>query len=459
MKLERIKRAILISCALSMAACHQTIIPNLPFLPEPEEPPAQDTVIDTTNAPATSRAERIKWIQSNAYRLLSYQPSAEDFSDLAPLRQHIGDSRIVVLGEQSQQDARTQLAKTRLVKFLQQVMGFEILAFESGIYDTWKAWLDIEAGYDVVSSFRAAIDPLWGRGPGMGGFFDYLDQNANSAKPLTLVGIDCEFSGVYSEEMIGPDLQDYLTSVGIQTDNYPDWGTFLILLDKLANATYNDANPDGGQKSVFSEVLDRLSIEIDHHTIPSDPQAMVWRQIIESIDVEAKRMWNEWGLAGRVKPPQYWNLKSDQMANNLLTFSNVVFPDKKIIVWAHSRHVCRRMDEEITNQDGWTSTTGMTSMVDVLWDQLGTDVYALNFTAYQSETATDDFEDLMRASGQNLAFIDLRSLYEFRTPETNRMLPANGAWFRQGLVMRPMYYIRMKARDWTNTIDGVIYIY
>jgi len=47
----------------------------------------------------------------------------------------IGNSRIVVLGEESHGDGATFLAKVRLIKFLHQKMGFDVLAWEAGLFN------------------------------------------------------------------------------------------------------------------------------------------------------------------------------------------------------------------------------------------------------------------------------------------------------------------------------------
>lgn len=59
----------------------------------------------------------------------------EDFSDLMPLKALIGSARVVALGEQSHGDGSTFKAKCRLVRFLHQEMNFDVLAWESGLFD------------------------------------------------------------------------------------------------------------------------------------------------------------------------------------------------------------------------------------------------------------------------------------------------------------------------------------
>lgn len=75
--------------------------------------------------PPTSRADRVQWLQQHAAPIRSTDPADEDFADLAPLRAAIGKSRIVMLGEQSHGDGTTFLAKTRMIKYLHEKLGFD----------------------------------------------------------------------------------------------------------------------------------------------------------------------------------------------------------------------------------------------------------------------------------------------------------------------------------------------
>jgi erythromycin esterase-like protein len=115
--------------------------------------------------PIASAAERapvatdpeVAWLQAHAIPLRATPPDPDDFADLEPLRETLGRARIVVLGEGSHGEGTTFAVKTRLVRFLHQRLGYDVLAFESGFYDCWKAWQRIEAGEDAAAAFRGAV--------------------------------------------------------------------------------------------------------------------------------------------------------------------------------------------------------------------------------------------------------------------------------------------------------------
>src|SRR2546421_4659909 len=84
---------------------------------------------------AQSQGAKVAWLKDHALAVRSIDPADDDFSDLAPLRDLIGDARVVQLGEQSHGDGATFYAKARLIRFLHERMGFDVLAWESGMLD------------------------------------------------------------------------------------------------------------------------------------------------------------------------------------------------------------------------------------------------------------------------------------------------------------------------------------
>src|SRR5687767_14299398 len=83
----------------------------------------------------------IAWIREHhhAIRQPAVQPPEDDFADLQFLKEVIGDRRIVQIGESHHSVAEYGTVKTRLIKFLHQQMGFDVLAFESSIYECFAA--------------------------------------------------------------------------------------------------------------------------------------------------------------------------------------------------------------------------------------------------------------------------------------------------------------------------------
>jgi erythromycin esterase len=178
------------------------------------------TVISTIAFPTTTpRLEdstiftKILWLKDNALQVHSISPANEDFSDLQPLKQIIGDKRIVMLGEESHGDGNTFLAKTRLVKFLHQELGFGVIAFESGFYDCHKAWKMIQDGGSTNFAFKGSVFPIWSESSPVQPLISYLDQTKESEHPLILSCFDSQFTGEISNSVLLNDLTVFFKQI------------------------------------------------------------------------------------------------------------------------------------------------------------------------------------------------------------------------------------------------------
>ena len=91
----------------------------------------------------------------------SIAPTDTDFRDLEFLKAEIGPARVVMLGEPSHGEGNVFEAKIRLMRFLQQRMGFTSLAFESGSYDLYKAQQELDAGKSAQEALANSVFPIW----------------------------------------------------------------------------------------------------------------------------------------------------------------------------------------------------------------------------------------------------------------------------------------------------------
>src|SRR5262249_31840131 len=129
----------------------------------------------------TGDEERVAWLKSHAAAIRSIDPDDADFIDLEPFRRAIGDARIVLLGEQTHGDGATFHAKTRLIRFLHEKCGFDVLAFESGLYDCHKAWTLLREG--KVSPAKAVANgvfAIWTQSEQVRPLIEYLGKQAKT---------------------------------------------------------------------------------------------------------------------------------------------------------------------------------------------------------------------------------------------------------------------------------------
>lgn len=149
--------------------------------------------------PAQPSSARVEWISTNAIHVRSIDPTTpnDDFADLEPLIAAIGDSRIVVLGEQSHGDEATFLAKGRIIKFLHQKLGFDVLAWEAGLFNCSDMNIALrERALPLEDVMKRGLYPIWAKSPQVRPIFEYARAVVGTPKPLELAGFDHQFSGM-----------------------------------------------------------------------------------------------------------------------------------------------------------------------------------------------------------------------------------------------------------------------
>jgi erythromycin esterase len=73
-----------------------------------------------------------EWLRGNARRLRTLDPSDDDFSDLEPLRDIVGDARAVSIGESTHRMHEFYQLRHRMIRFLVRELGFTAHIMESG---------------------------------------------------------------------------------------------------------------------------------------------------------------------------------------------------------------------------------------------------------------------------------------------------------------------------------------
>ncbi|HUP18578.1 MAG TPA: erythromycin esterase family protein, partial [Gemmatimonadota bacterium] len=88
---------------------------------------------DTSSSPAAADTAAVRaWIRDHAIALTATEPG-NGFADLQPLRQIVGDARIVALGEATHGTREFFQLKHRMLEFLVSEMDFNIFAIEASL--------------------------------------------------------------------------------------------------------------------------------------------------------------------------------------------------------------------------------------------------------------------------------------------------------------------------------------
>jgi len=393
----------------------------------------------------------LAWIKKFAVPLRSIDPADEDFTDLAAFGRAVGRSRVVFLGEQTHADGATFHAKTRLIKYLHQKCGFDLLAFESGLYDCRKAWQLMRDGKPARDAAPYGIFGIWTRSQQVRPLIDYLGRHARGTSPLELCGFDCQYTGRASAEFLADDTAMFFGKLPAGTLPVRDWERALKALERLGQ-------PDEAIDQADQSALDRC-VQLVGPVKPSDKlpdeELAFWKQFFASAAALA---------AARVADPAnrevYGNHRDAQMARNLLWLARTAHPRRKLIVWAASFHTMRNPGTVTEVGRPNSRYKDSVTLGHDVGRVLGPDAYSVMFLAAEGETKlpwadrprrlppppAGSLDDLFARAGCANAFVDFRQ---------GVAAPA-GEWLRVRRAARPLGYTPMLA-DWTEVFDGVVF--
>jgi len=102
-----------------------------------------------------------EWLAARATPIRTVDPHDEEFGDFEALAAAIGNARVVQLGEPSHNAGTCFAAKARLIKFLHQRLDFDVVIWESGIFDVTLVDAGLRAGEDPVTAAQRGILRNW----------------------------------------------------------------------------------------------------------------------------------------------------------------------------------------------------------------------------------------------------------------------------------------------------------
>jgi len=362
----------------------------------------------------------------------------EDFSSFEPLKEILNNVDIVMLGEQSHGEATTYETKIKLIKFLHQEMGFDILAFESGFYDCKKAWDEIKRGEDVRNSLGKSIFYLWSTVNEFKPLANYISQQESTKTPLIISGFDSQWTGKLSEENYIKDLKKYLLKINSPIVKTDAWKYLEQHLAKLASYEFSkNYKKEDAHKAIAN--IERIITYLN--TLDKNDDS---KFLIQSL-ISTKKYISD------------VNLKTDfrdkQMAENLIWLKEQN-PGKKIICWGATSHFIYnsseiQMKSPIVKLIAGNYYQKHQMMGDYLKTKYNNSLYVIGFTAYEGYYSLFGTKKIKTPKSNSVEYIIGQSNF------TNCLLPLKDIEFTSK-ISRPLGNMYMK-NDISNIMDAVIF--
>ncbi|RPJ83556.1 MAG: hypothetical protein EHM13_07155 [Acidobacteria bacterium] len=410
------------------------------------------------NQRAEDRSARVAWLSHNAVAIRSIDPTLanDSFADMEPLRTAIRNARVVVLGEESHGDGATFLAKGRLVKFLHERMGFDVLAWEAGLFNAH----DMDAAVRDRSvllddAMGRGLFPIWALSAQVKSVFEYARSVAGTRTPLEMAGFDHQFSGA------GPSRwRDALVA-------FLDKADPSLLAEDIRASLRNDVRrvfaSDSSPRDIrlvaekwraLLALFDaaRAKLERAHPRT----EVVFMRRTVDAALVSLEGLARLREAEGQFRAADN-NLRDQWMGETLVWLANERYKGRRIIVWAASFHTLREPRAIKLGPDASFSYENVLTMGEVASRSLGDAVYTVAFTAAEGKatrvTGGDtleledpidgSLEDLCLRTGRRFLFVNLRGL-----PSSH--------WLRRPTNAGVLGYSPITT-DWTRQVDAVMF--
>ena len=386
-----------------------------------------------------------KFVHTNTSAIRTNQPDSLDFTDMEGIGSAIGDARIVFMGEQDHGDAPTFLAKTRMIKYLHEKKGFNVLAFESDFFGLNFGWDNLPKNKKEMDSFLLTnIFPIWTLCDACDNLlYQYVPQTFSTSNPLQISGFDNQMVLQYSYKKLSKTLDSVLKSYNLPITKEANYSTAIIpLVDSLKLFNLKDTSQYSKQLSYLLMIKEQLATKLsaDHF----------WMMLMDNLIAENDEYRNIKKYIAST------NTRDQQMARNLLWLSTNKYPNEKIIVWAHNTHISKY--DSYYNHRFLDKKTHMGAEFDRLKDT-SLQTYTIGFTSFdgtagrlgsklKSKVKTpkaNSFENWIDKN-YNFAFVDFT-----KYNEENK--GANSKFIMKG----HRHNFNQKA-PWNKIFDGVFFI-
>lgn len=283
-------------------------------------------------------------LEQRAFALRTIDLRDSDFSDLDAFDRFVGDARVVLLGEHHH-DGRSFHAMSRLVRFLHERKGFDVLAFESGLADMDVVDRALALGSPVAEAVELGVASPWSQSQEARPLFEYVSATKRSSRPVQLVGFD----------IVRTALREETAAEQWELALFGALDRLHVSLDGMERACLRRSIESKAHTRELCSVpiVERIEAELRTSGTGTEVERGYANQLLRSIAAERRteaeradapdyrvdmdayvRFMNEVG-------PRCVRIREAAMGENLRWLVEGRFRNKKVIVWAAEGHTNR----------------------------------------------------------------------------------------------------------------------
>jgi erythromycin esterase len=241
----------------------------------------------------------------------------------------VGSARIVALDEQTHGGREEFLLKTRLLRYLHERLGFDVLVIESGFFDVGELQAAADAHARIAGLAPGNIFFMVSKSEEGQAMLRYVDSTRATPHPLTLAGMDSQHTGALSQQELVPRLAAFLDAYGSPAPASADWPGFAATVAALLAQRQQPPTP--AERAAFERVSAQAVRELaaTHDVQASIASAGWWGRVVADLQAQAQQLW----VAPR------GNARDQAMGDNIVWIADHLVPGQRMIVWGHAIHL------------------------------------------------------------------------------------------------------------------------
>ncbi len=291
--------------------------------------------------------------------------------DFEIIKEWVKDKTIVSLGESSHGIGEFYSLKSKVVQYLHNELGFEVLVLEAGMGDIHLAWNDISnlnpselRKKTIYGNFSCTeVAPL----------FNYIKEKSESDNPLFYAGFDTQLSGKYFRSTIDSVCRQLKLDIDVKEE--------FAYYSKMFQASFEaDSTNFSNYKDRYLNTLSTIRKAVEHNS-SSLQETMKWSEldykiILRNLDILYQSV--NYYYANKFTSDnihQAFVLRDKFMSENLKWMVENLYSNKKIIIWGHNGHI----------QKGKANQQETKWMGQHLKDVFGNKYFSIGLFAYQGK--------------------------------------------------------------------------
>ncbi|WP_053992795.1 erythromycin esterase family protein [Mangrovimonas sp. TPBH4] len=294
--------------------------------------------------------------------------NSSTFTNLDFLKSELEQVKFVGLGEALHFMGETYTAKIKMVKFLHEKCGFDVLAFECPMYNMNILNQQLKEGIANPDSISKNISGVWNTTE-MKELFNYIVDSQKTEHPLELVGFDESFFSVKANYNLPKDFSRFIDTLERKSQrSFKLDSSFYNAITETVNRCYGFSKREPADTLLMHHKFRNINEALKSVSYQENTYLNFWKHMVDNLQSVYRK---NYGTSDRDK----------QMGINAEFLGDKLYPKKKIMLWAATTHLLYNTEsiEAYRESDRFNKN----KMGTYLREQYGNQYYLIAFTPFE----------------------------------------------------------------------------